>query len=51
MTKYTPEEFNKFGVGALPGLIGIDFTSVTPELLQARTPVRPELLAPNGYLH
>jgi uncharacterized protein (TIGR00369 family) len=51
MTKYTPEYLNKFGVGSLPGLIGIDFTSVTPELLQARTPVRPELLAPNGYLH
>ena len=51
MTKYTAEDFNKFGVGSLPGLIGIDFISVTPELLQARTPVRPELLAPNGYLH
>ncbi|MEV8376195.1 PaaI family thioesterase [Kribbella sp. NPDC056861] len=51
MTQYTPEDFTKFGVGALPGLIGIEFTSVAQDLLQARTPVRPELLAPNGYLH
>jgi 1,4-dihydroxy-2-naphthoyl-CoA hydrolase len=51
MTQFTPEDFTKFGVGALPGLIGIEFTSVEPQLLEARTPVRPELLAPNGYLH
>ncbi|WBQ08138.1 PaaI family thioesterase [Kribbella sp. CA-293567] len=51
MTRHTPEDFTKFGAGALPGLIGIEFTSVEQDLLQARTPVRPELLAPNGYLH
>lgn len=51
MTKYTPEGFNEFGAGSLPGLIGVELTSVTPELLTARTPVRAELLAPNGYLH
>jgi 1,4-dihydroxy-2-naphthoyl-CoA hydrolase len=51
MALHTPEEFTKFGAGALPGLIGIEFTSVEQNLLKARTPVRPELLAPNGYLH
>lgn len=51
MTKYTPEELTKYGAGALPGLIGIEFTSVEAELIKARTPVRAELLAPNGYLH
>ncbi|NEA30482.1 PaaI family thioesterase [Streptomyces sp. SID13031] len=51
MTKYTAEELTKYGAGALPGLIGIEFTSVEAELIKARTPVRAELLAPNGYLH
>ena len=51
MTMYTPEELTKYGAGALPGLIGIEFTSVEPALITARTPVRAELLAPNGYLH
>lgn len=49
--KYTPEALNEFGANSLPGLIGIELTSVSPELLQARTPVRASLLAPNGYLH
>ena len=39
------------GVGKLPGLIGVDLLSVEEDLLVAEVKVRPELLAPNGYLH
>ena len=39
------------GVGKLPGLIGVDLLSVEESLLVAEVKVRPELLAPNGYLH
>jgi len=47
----TLEEINSRGQGALPGLIGIEFTSFEPGQLKARLILRPELLAPNGYLH
>ena len=40
-----------WGAGALPGLIGFEIVEVTPGRLLARLAVRPELLAPNGYLH
>lgn len=39
------------GRGRLPGLIGIEFTGVEPGRVEARLPIREELLAPNGYLH
>ncbi len=39
------------GVGKFPGLIGVDLLSVEESLLVAEVKVRPELLAPNGYLH
>ncbi|WP_425147158.1 PaaI family thioesterase [Deinococcus sp.] len=42
---------NERGVGYLPGLIGIVFTEMTPELIRAELPIRPDLLAPNGFLH
>jgi len=37
--------------GTLPGLIGIEFTDIEPGRATSRLPLRPELLAPNGYLH
>jgi 1,4-dihydroxy-2-naphthoyl-CoA hydrolase len=37
--------------GHLPGLLGIVFTELTPELVRAELAIRPELLAPNGFLH
>lgn len=43
--------FNQFGAGFLPALIGVEVTKVTAEGLTGRLVVRPELLAPNGYLH
>lgn len=47
----TPEVMNQRGLGKLPGLVGIEIVSITAESLVGRLPVRPDLLAPNGYLH
>ncbi|MBA3824820.1 MAG: PaaI family thioesterase [Ktedonobacterales bacterium] len=47
----TLEEWNTFGQGKLPGLIGIRVTRVAAGVLEAELPLRPELLAPNGFLH
>ncbi len=42
---------NERGEGHLPGLIGIVFTEMTPDMVRAEMTVRPELMAPNGFLH
>lgn len=47
----TIEQLNNRGLGKLPGLIGIRFTGVEEGMLAAELELRPELLAPNGYLH
>jgi uncharacterized protein (TIGR00369 family) len=47
----TPDAFNQFGEGCLPRLLGVEITKVSPDGLEGRLAVRPELLAPNGYLH
>ena len=47
----TPGVMNQRGTGTLPGLIGIDIVRISPECVVGRLPVRPDLLAPNGYLH
>lgn len=47
----TIEQLNKRGEGHLPGLIGIEFISMESGRLTSRLTLRPELLAPNGYLH
>src|SRR5215217_1231773 len=47
----TIDQLNARGEGYLPGLIGVEFTSIEPGRLTSRLTVRPELLAPNGYLH
>jgi 1,4-dihydroxy-2-naphthoyl-CoA hydrolase len=46
----TPEAFNQFGVAHLPRLIGVEVITVAAEGLVGRLELRPELLAPNGYL-
>jgi 1,4-dihydroxy-2-naphthoyl-CoA hydrolase len=45
------EQFNQRGMGKLPGHLGIVVTDATPRHMGAELPVRPHLLAPNGYLH
>jgi uncharacterized protein (TIGR00369 family) len=47
----TIEQLNTRGRGHLPGLIGIEFLSAESGRLTSRLTLRPELLAPNGYLH
>lgn len=47
----TIDQLNARGEGYLPGMIGIEFLTVEPGRLTSRLAVRPELLAPNGYLH
>lgn len=47
----TPEVMNQRGIGTLPRLIGIEIVKITPEYLVGRLPIRPDLLAPNGFLH
>jgi 1,4-dihydroxy-2-naphthoyl-CoA hydrolase len=47
----TADEFNRAGVGKLPGYLGLHVLSVQGREVRAELPVRPELAAPNGYLH
>ena len=47
----TIDQLNARGQGYLPGLMGIEFLSLEPGRLTSHLAVRPELLAPNGYLH
>jgi uncharacterized protein (TIGR00369 family) len=42
---------NERGRGRLPGLVGFRVTSLEQGLLVAELAIKPELLAPNGYLH
>jgi 1,4-dihydroxy-2-naphthoyl-CoA hydrolase len=47
----TADDFNSAGVGKLPGYLGVHVLSVHGRELRAELSVRPELMAPNGYLH
>ena len=46
-----PEELNQLGASRLPGLIGMEVTGATDGAIDGSLLVRPELLAPNGFLH
>jgi 1,4-dihydroxy-2-naphthoyl-CoA hydrolase len=43
--------YQERGKGTFPGLLGIEVLSVGAREVRMRLPIRPELLAPNGYLH
>jgi 1,4-dihydroxy-2-naphthoyl-CoA hydrolase len=45
------EGFNVRNQGRLPELIGVEVLAVEPGRLHARLELRPQLLAPNGFLH
>ena len=47
----TPAGFNTFGSRHLPGHLGIVITQVAGREVRAELAVRPELMAPNGFLH
>jgi uncharacterized protein (TIGR00369 family) len=48
---HTADELNALLPGTLPGLIGLVITGHEPGRLTAALDIRPDLLAPNGYLH
>jgi uncharacterized protein (TIGR00369 family) len=50
-TELTREQFNRFGAGYLPGLLGVEIITLGEQGVESRMPVRKELLAPNGFLH
>ena len=45
------ETFSRRGDGRLPGLVGVRVVAVEHRMLVAELDIRPELLAPNGFLH
>ncbi|QNN59281.1 PaaI family thioesterase [Diaphorobacter ruginosibacter] len=45
------EAFNKAAEGTLPGMLGMRMFKVEGDAFHLEMPVRPELMAPNGYLH
>jgi 1,4-dihydroxy-2-naphthoyl-CoA hydrolase len=47
----TLEQLNEAGGELFPGLVGIEFDDYTEGIVRARLALRPELQAPNGYLH
>jgi 1,4-dihydroxy-2-naphthoyl-CoA hydrolase len=47
----TPDEFNTFGAHHLPGHLGIVILQADASEIRAELTVRPELMAPNGFLH
>lgn len=44
-------QFNEVGARHLPGYLGIVVTRVDGDEVHAELTVRPELMAPNGFLH
>jgi len=51
MSPRTLDDFKRFGAGHLPGLVGVEILSVNEQGVESRLPVRPEVMAPNGFLH
>jgi uncharacterized protein (TIGR00369 family) len=51
MTTSTHEDFNRRSVGHLPGVLGVEIITLTPDAVESRMAVRREVMAPNGYLH
>jgi 1,4-dihydroxy-2-naphthoyl-CoA hydrolase len=49
--EHTLEVLNARSVGRLSGLVGIRFTAIEEGMLAAELDIRPDLIAPNGYLH
>lgn len=47
----TPEDWNQRSAGRLPGLVGLQVTAIEHGQAEGHLSIRPDLLAPNGYLH
>ena len=50
-THITLEDLKQRGANSLPGYLGIEITELGERRLAAQLPIKPHLLAPNGYLH
>ena len=51
-TTRSAEDFNVFGRGHLPALLGVEILTVAADgAVHSRLALRPELMAPNGFLH
>lgn len=48
---YSLDQLNERTTGHFPGHLGIRFVHLAPGEVGAEMPVRPEFMAPNGYLH
>lgn len=46
-----PDQLTQFGAASLPGLLGIVILQASLDEVHAELPVRPGVMAPNGYLH
>ncbi|SBT08772.1 Thioesterase superfamily protein [Candidatus Accumulibacter aalborgensis] len=49
--EFSVTALNARAPGHLPGWFGIEVLTVEPGRLSARLSIRPEMLAPNGFLH
>lgn len=49
--EFTLEAANRRGAGFLPALFGFRVTAIGEGRIDAELDVRPQILAPNGYLH
>ncbi|MDQ4005672.1 MAG: PaaI family thioesterase, partial [Actinomycetota bacterium] len=47
----TFDELSEAGRGKFPGLLGIEFVDGSAGAVRGRLALRPEHMAPNGYLH
>jgi uncharacterized protein (TIGR00369 family) len=47
----TREALNQRGTGRLPGLFGLRVLELSEGRLHAEMTIRPDIVAPNGYLH
>lgn len=47
----TPDDFNHRGQGHLPGHLGLVINAIDAGEVRAELAFRPELMAPNGFLH
>ena len=47
----TLETLQRRGDGRLPGLVGVRFVALEERRIIAELDIRPQVLAPNGYLH
>lgn len=50
-SELTADVFNARSRGHLPGLVGLEIVRISTDGVDSRLPVRPEVMAPNGFLH